>query len=177
MLPRQVQARTRALREAGISVGFHGHDNLGLAAANSLAALDAGAALVDGTLRGIGRSAGNAQVEAVVKAGRQEGHFAGVDGDALCRLGAAHVAPHRPRDRGIDHLDLAMGEGRFHSEGLALAAEVARAHGLPLEELVREVGLRDPISPGRALMERTAEDLRQHGPAAMPACPSAAQGG
>lgn len=161
MLPREVRARTLALREADINVGFHGHDNLGLAAANSLAALDAGATLIDGTLRGIGRSAGNAQIEAVVKAGQKDQRFADVDSDELCRLGAVQVAPHRLRDRGIDHLDLAMGEGQFHSDGLALAQEVAREHGLALEQLVREAGLRDPIAPDLALLQRTAKALRE----------------
>jgi len=44
-------------------VGFHGHDNIGLGVANSLAALDAGATWVDATITGMGRGAGNTQTE------------------------------------------------------------------------------------------------------------------
>lgn len=44
-------------------IGVHFHDNFGLAFANSLAAIDAGASLVDGTALGIGRGAGNTSLE------------------------------------------------------------------------------------------------------------------
>ena len=45
------------------AIGFHAHDNLGLALANSLAAIEAGAAWVDATMAGMGRGAGNAKTE------------------------------------------------------------------------------------------------------------------
>lgn len=44
-------------------VGFHGHDNIGLGVANSMAALEAGATWVDATITGMGRGAGNTQTE------------------------------------------------------------------------------------------------------------------
>lgn len=44
-------------------VGFHAHDNLGLALANSLAALDSGASWIDSTVYGMGRGAGNTRSE------------------------------------------------------------------------------------------------------------------
>lgn len=47
-------------------VGFHGHDNLGLAFSNALAALAAGAASVDATLLGMGRGAGNLRSEVIL---------------------------------------------------------------------------------------------------------------
>ncbi len=67
MLPRQVAAYVEAIKEFyDIHVGFHGHNNLLLANANSLAAVEAGATFVDGTLKGVGRGAGNAQLESLV---------------------------------------------------------------------------------------------------------------
>ena len=44
-------------------VGFHGHDNIGLGVANSMAALASGATWVDATVTGMGRGAGNTQTE------------------------------------------------------------------------------------------------------------------
>lgn len=44
-------------------IGFHGHDNIGLAFANSLAALRAGAEIIDSTVLGMGRGAGNLRTE------------------------------------------------------------------------------------------------------------------
>jgi len=46
-----------------MSVGFHGHNNTQMALANSLAAIDAGASFVDGSLFGMGRGAGNTPLE------------------------------------------------------------------------------------------------------------------
>lgn len=59
-----------AMREATArlpqAVGFHGHDNLGLAFSNALAALAGGAASVDATLLGMGRGAGNLRTEVIL---------------------------------------------------------------------------------------------------------------
>ncbi|MCJ2188717.1 beta/alpha barrel domain-containing protein [Novosphingobium beihaiensis] len=44
-------------------IGFHGHDNISLAFANSLAAIEAGATIVDATIQGMGRGAGNTKTE------------------------------------------------------------------------------------------------------------------
>ncbi|WP_168588694.1 hypothetical protein [Saccharopolyspora sp. ASAGF58] len=159
MLPGEVIGLLRLLRDRGIATGFHGHDNTALAVANSLAALDAGAVMVDGTLRGAGRSAGNAQLEVLVKAAQRGGFLSGVDGDLLAGKSEEHVAGRRLRDRGVSYLDIAIGEGRFHTERLALAREVAESCGVPLPDLVREVGRRDPVRPSRELMEAAAADL------------------
>ncbi|MFJ9517962.1 hypothetical protein ACIRPK_06800 [Kitasatospora sp. NPDC101801] len=65
MLPTDVHRYVEVAKECFPVVGFHGHDNLGMANANSIAALEAGAAIVDGTLDGIGRGAGNAETESL----------------------------------------------------------------------------------------------------------------
>jgi 4-hydroxy 2-oxovalerate aldolase len=65
MLPSDVRRYVTAAKECFPVTGFHGHDNLGMANANSLAALEAGTAIVDGTLDGIGRGAGNAETESL----------------------------------------------------------------------------------------------------------------
>ncbi|MBB5156109.1 hypothetical protein [Saccharopolyspora phatthalungensis] len=164
MLPTEVAHLSRSLHERGIATGFHGHDNTSLAVANSLEALDSGAVMVDGTLRGAGRSAGNAQLEVLVKAAQRNGFLSAVDGDLLARRAEELIAGRRLRDRGVSYLDIAIGEGRFHTERLEMAREIADSHDVPLPDLVREVGRRDPIRPSRQLMEVTAEYLRDaHG--------------
>jgi isopropylmalate/homocitrate/citramalate synthase len=65
MLPSDVREYVTALKERFQVVGFHCHDNLGLATMNSIAAIEAGATIVDGTLNGIGRGAGNAAIESL----------------------------------------------------------------------------------------------------------------
>ncbi len=62
-----VFARLKA-RVAGLALGFHGHNDLGMATANSVAAVAAGASSVDVTVGGLGERAGNAALEQVVMA-------------------------------------------------------------------------------------------------------------
>jgi len=62
-----------------IPVGFHAHNNLGLAIANSIAAAQAGATIIDGSARGFGAGAGNAQIEAVVAVLEKLGYSTGID--------------------------------------------------------------------------------------------------
>ena len=66
LIPEQVYDNIHYLsRNLSVPVGFHAHNNLGLAIANSLAAIKAGAVYIDATLRGIGASAGNAAHEVI----------------------------------------------------------------------------------------------------------------
>jgi 4-hydroxy 2-oxovalerate aldolase len=57
-----------------VPVGFHAHNNLGLSVANSLAALEVGARILDGTARGFGAGAGNAPLELIVAAMQRMGY-------------------------------------------------------------------------------------------------------
>ena len=66
-LPSDVTSRIEALVDAlGIPVGFHGHNNLGMAIANSISAVNAGATIIDGTAKGFGAGAGNTQLETLI---------------------------------------------------------------------------------------------------------------
>jgi len=66
-LPEDVRERIIKMKDnLGIPVGFHAHNNLGLAIANTLTAIAAGASLADGSVRGFGAGAGNAQLEVLV---------------------------------------------------------------------------------------------------------------
>ncbi|MEN9353444.1 MAG: hypothetical protein RL318_769 [Fibrobacterota bacterium] len=63
LAPNEVAELVLFLRQTGLEVGFHGHDDFGMATANALAALDAGAVAVDTTLLGAGERAGIAATE------------------------------------------------------------------------------------------------------------------
>lgn len=64
MIPSQVTQVVRQLKSSlSIDLGFHGHDSLGFAAANSLAAIEEGCKYIDVSLCGIGAGGGNAITE------------------------------------------------------------------------------------------------------------------
>jgi homocitrate synthase NifV len=85
--PWQVHAAVFAIRNAvpALPLGFHGHNDLGMATANTLAAIMAGAASVDVTVNGLGERAGNAALEETVMA-------AGVTLGCDCGIEARHLA-------------------------------------------------------------------------------------
>ena len=62
-----------------IPIGFHAHNNLGMAVANSITALESGAKILDGTARGFGAGAGNAQLEVLVAVLEKMGFITGID--------------------------------------------------------------------------------------------------
>ena len=73
--PKDVRERVEMVhQELGIEVGFHAHNNLGLAVANAHAASNAGASIVDGAAMGLGAGAGNAQLESVVATDHSDSH-------------------------------------------------------------------------------------------------------
>lgn len=62
--------RARVVRDSDVAISAHCHNDLGLAVANSLSALEAGARQVECTINGIGERAGNAALEEIVMAMR-----------------------------------------------------------------------------------------------------------
>jgi 4-hydroxy 2-oxovalerate aldolase len=78
--PKDVTAKIRLLADKlDVPVGFHAHDNLGLSIANSLAALEAGARIIDGTAKGFGAGAGNAPLELLAAVLANNGYKTSLD--------------------------------------------------------------------------------------------------
>ena len=101
-------------RIADLPVGFHGHNNLGLANANALTALESGAQVIDCSLQGMGRSTGNTITEHFVGLLQQDGQRSDID---LFRLMDASEQQVRPllKQIGHDSVDLICGYAGFHS--------------------------------------------------------------
>lgn len=79
-LPVDVRERVEVLADAlSIPVGFHAHNNLGMAIANSVAAVEAGASLLDGCARGFGAGAGNAPLEVLTAVLQRMGYDTGIN--------------------------------------------------------------------------------------------------
>lgn len=88
--PFEVVERIRRVHEVGsVEIGFHAHNDLGMATANSLAAVRAGATCLDVTVNGLGDRAGNACLEQVAVALSTRGTDVGIRLDRLKGLSAA----------------------------------------------------------------------------------------
>lgn len=80
LLPQDVTARIAAMRmQVEVPLIFHAHNNLGMAVANSVAAAQAGAGIIDGCARGFGAGAGNTQLEVLIPVLERLGLNTGID--------------------------------------------------------------------------------------------------
>lgn len=144
MIPQQVAEYVSQLKtNFDCPIGFHGHNNLQLAIANSLVAIENGANIVDGTLRGIGRSAGNAQIEILAFLLSSKLNFP-KNNFGLLQLG--QVLSERFRIKyGVNNIDISSGIASFHSNFLPLILEESSRIRISPEEIIYEVGLIEKI--------------------------------
>jgi 2-isopropylmalate synthase len=91
-LPAEVRATTAAVMTAGVPgdrLGIHTHDDTGNAVANSLAAIDAGARQIQGTLNGLGERCGNANLVSLIPTLMLKAPYAGRFETGVTRAGLA----------------------------------------------------------------------------------------
>lgn len=137
--PRMVQDRIELfVRNLGCHVGFHAHNNLGLAIGNSLAAVESGARFIDGTIRGLGAGAGNAMTEVLVAALEKAGYKTNIDLFKLMDVADKIVAPLMDRPQIIDGSSLILGYAGVYSSFLLHAQRAAERYKVdPRQVLIR----------------------------------------
>lgn len=137
-IPEEVLEITRLLKsEFDIALGFHGHNNLNLAVANSLAAVEGGAAFVDGSLKGMGRAAGNASIEMLVSVLRRKGIISSIDFDSLVRAGEELIAPVMPPQRGVAALDMITADANLDLYPVGPYRDLAKQLGVGFDDFIR----------------------------------------
>ncbi|MGM9920785.1 MAG: 4-hydroxy-2-oxovalerate aldolase [Bhargavaea sp.] len=147
LVPQGVRERVSALKEAlSIDVGFHAHNNLGLAIGNSIAALEAGADQIDGTVRALGAGAGNAPTEVLVAALNKMDLNTGIDLSQLMDLSEEVVAPIMPGPIVIDRDNLSSGYAGVYNSFLLHVRHAAEKFDLNPTEIMEELGKRQAIA-------------------------------
>ncbi len=171
-LPEDVTARITAITEAvGIDVPviFHGHNNLGMAVANSVAAVRAGARIIDACARGFGAGAGNTQLEVLVAVLERLGHPTGIDLDKV--LAAADVAERRLMSAppSIDSVAVMSGRAGVFSGFKNRVLDIAAREGISPGSLFDELGRRQVIAGQEDLIPEAAHHLKEKAMAHHPA--------
>ncbi|MFN3285154.1 MAG: 4-hydroxy-2-oxovalerate aldolase [bacterium] len=147
MLPWQAAAAVRALKQAlGIQVGFHAHNNLGVAIGNCLAALEAGADQLDGSLRGCGAGAGNAATEVLAAVLDKAGLNPGLDVFKLMDAAEFVLAPMMPFQPMPDRDAVTIGYAGTYSTFLLHARRIGERLGLDPREILVELGRRKAVA-------------------------------
>ncbi len=115
MLPQEIGEYFDAVRKiSDVKMGFHGHNNLGLAVSNSVYCVEKGFDLIDCSLQGLGRSLGNASTEMVVMTLKKMGYPINIDIPRLLEYG--YISLRDITTRNLQNpLDLVCGYAGFHS--------------------------------------------------------------
>lgn len=138
MFPDDINRYYEAIRKvSSISLGFHGHDNLGLGVANSLRAIELGFVLIDGSLQGLGRSSGNAATELLAAALLKQERPCGADFLMLCEAGQKYIQP-LITNKGRMPLDIVAGYADFHSSYMHHIRKYAVKYGVDPALLIIE---------------------------------------
>lgn len=146
MTPDEVRRKISFLAEGlDTPVGYHAHNNLGLAIGNSLAAIESGAAYIDITCRGLGAGAGNAQGEVLVSVMNMLGYESGVDPYMLQDLAENVVAPVMQRPQIVDTASLMLGYAGVYSSFLLHTYRAAEKFGLNPRDVLVELGRRKMV--------------------------------
>jgi 4-hydroxy 2-oxovalerate aldolase len=162
MLPKDAYARVKALKdELSIQVGYHAHNNLGLAVGNSLAALEAGADQIDATLRGLGAGSGNTATEVLAAVLDKLGLNPGVDVFGLMDAAEYVVAPFMPYQPLPNRDGITIGYAGVYSTFLLHAKHAAEKFGLDAREILVELGRRQAVAGQEDWIMDVALDLAQ----------------
>ena len=162
MTPDSVRKRIAILKKnISLPVGYHAHNNLGLAIAGSLAALEEGADYIDATCRGLGAGAGNTQIEVLCAVLERQGYDTGVDIYKLMDLAEGVVEPVMQRPQIIRTDSLMLGYTGVYSSFLLHTRRAAEKFGLAPRDILVELGKRRMVGGQEDMIVDVAYELSQ----------------
>jgi len=147
MLPADVTEAVSVLRDTlkpETEIGFHGHHNLGMGVANSIAAIEAGASRIDASVAGLGAGAGNTPLEVLAAVCERMGFDTGIDLFKIVR---------------VDRESLTLGYAGVYSTFVLPAKRAAERFGVPARDILVELGRRKMIGGQEDMIEDTAMSM------------------
>lgn len=162
MLPHQVTERIALLRsklKPTTEIGFHGHHNLGLGVANSMAAVEAGAIRIDGSAAGLGAGAGNTPLEVFATVLDRMQAETGVNIFKLMAVAEEKVIPLMDELVRVDRDSLTLGYAGVYSSFLLFAKRAGAKYGVPSQDILLEMAKRKAIGGQEDLIEDVAMEM------------------
>ena len=160
LLPHEVRERIRALRQSlNIEIGFHGHNNLSVAVANTITAIEEGATRIDGSVRCLGAGAGNAQTEVLLAVLDRMGYKLDIDLYKMMDVAEEGVAPLLPVPQEIQKGSLVMGYAGVYSSFLLHAERAAQRFNVDARDILIELGKRKVVGGQEDMILDVAAEL------------------
>ena len=159
MLPDDVTARIGLLRAelpSEVEIGFHGHHNMGMAIANSLAAIEAGASRIDGSVAGLGAGAGNTPLEVFCAVLDRMGVETGVDLYKIMDVAEDLIVPIMDQPIRVDRNALTLGYAGVYSSFLLFAERAEKKYGISARDILVELGRRGTVGGQEDMIEDLA---------------------
>ena len=162
MLPEDVTARValaRAELKPETELGFHGHHNMAMGVANSVAAVAAGANRIDGSMAGLGAGAGNTPLEVFIAVCDRMGIETGVDTFKAMDIAEDLITPMMDHVVRIDRDALTLGYAGVYSSFLLFAKRSAEKYNLSSRDILVELGRRRTVGGQEDMIEDLALDM------------------
>lgn len=160
LLPHEVRERVSALRQSlQIEVGFHAHNNLSMAVANTIVAIEEGATRIDGSVRCLGAGAGNTQTEVLLAVLDRMGIDVGIDLYKMMDVAENIVGPLLPGSQEIRKGSLVLGYAGVYSSFLLHAERAGKKFGLDPRDILIELGKQKVVGGQEDMIIDVAAEL------------------
>jgi 4-hydroxy-2-oxovalerate/4-hydroxy-2-oxohexanoate aldolase len=163
LLPDTAKARVGAVRAAlkpETELGFHGHHNLAMGVANSIAAIEAGANRIDAAAAGLGAGAGNTPMEVLVAVCALMGIETGVDLFKIQDVAEDLVVPIKEFPNRIDSDALTLGYAGEYGSFLLFAKRAEQKYGVAARDILVEMGRRGMVGGQEDMIVDVAYQLK-----------------
>lgn len=161
-LPLDVKERIELLvNNLSIEVGFHGHNNLGCAVANSLVAVQCGATIIDACIRGFGAGAGNTQLEIIIPVLEKSGYQTDIDFSKIIN-GADEVMEYLIKEIPVSApINILTGLNKLFSGFSKPIIKASKLNNIEYSSLIFELGRRKLVAGQEDLIVEIAQKLKK----------------
>jgi 4-hydroxy 2-oxovalerate aldolase len=160
-LPKEVKERVSALKnELSVPVGFHAHNNLGCAIANSIVAAESGAEYIDACIRGFGAGAGNAALEVLIPVLEKSDYSVGIKFENVIKEADLVMNYLVPSPISISPINVLTGLKRLFSGFEKPIIKASKLYDIEYSSLIFELGNRKLVAGQEDLIIEVAKNLK-----------------